>query len=320
MQLVKPSEISGKIMSLIDEANKFMIIVSPYYKILHWEKLINKIEKARDRKVDFTFFVRLPENDYENKNIDEINKLGFKPVQIDRLHAKVYFNEREAILTSMNLNESSDNRSLDIGILTETEEEYKSIISFYEIHLKPHSHPAELLNNLNSPKSACNPFYDVNTFLGKLDDLLSTVFRRPQINFNGRSIIINAKNLYGLYIDENNLDRNQHLFRISCVLSGIEFDFLMENPGLFQKGKMQIDFEEGSGNCYSQIWGTIEHINSPSFEHIYQIDGEPLLYNIIGFIKGVEQMKELAYSQNQEKKQLEESQRKLAWQKSKETK
>jgi hypothetical protein len=45
MEIIKPSEISGKIMSLIDEAKQFVVIISPYYNLGKWQKLTSRIEK-----------------------------------------------------------------------------------------------------------------------------------------------------------------------------------------------------------------------------------------------------------------------------------
>ena len=39
MKLIKPSQISGEIMTLIEEADKKLIIVSPYCKFSDWKKL-----------------------------------------------------------------------------------------------------------------------------------------------------------------------------------------------------------------------------------------------------------------------------------------
>ena len=40
MKLIKPSEISAKILTLLDESNERVILVSPYMKIPKWDKLL----------------------------------------------------------------------------------------------------------------------------------------------------------------------------------------------------------------------------------------------------------------------------------------
>lgn len=36
MKFIKPSEISSKVMTLFDESDEFVLVVSPYVKILRW--------------------------------------------------------------------------------------------------------------------------------------------------------------------------------------------------------------------------------------------------------------------------------------------
>lgn len=131
MKLINPSQISGEIMSLIDEADKFLVIVSPYYKISKWYKLLKKIEALKDRKINTTFYVRTGEID----SIAELVNIGFHPKEIKGLHCKIYFNEKEAIISSMNLLLSSDTSSLDIALKTTNEEEYQSILNFYKRYI-----------------------------------------------------------------------------------------------------------------------------------------------------------------------------------------
>ena len=115
------------------------MIISSYYNLSKWQKLTSRIEKAKERKVDFTFYVRQPETKNEDENINKIKRIGFTPLEIYRLHAKTYFNESEAIISSMNLNVSSDTSSLDIGVITKSKEEYNDVIRFYEKYVKPNT-------------------------------------------------------------------------------------------------------------------------------------------------------------------------------------
>ena len=131
MELIKPLEITSKIMSLISEAERYVVIVSPYYNLTKWIKFKNVIEKAKKKGVEFTFYVRQG----EAMSINEVKMLGFVPFEIERLHAKLYFNESSAIMTSINLNISFDNDSLDIGTISVNEDEYNKIASYFIKHI-----------------------------------------------------------------------------------------------------------------------------------------------------------------------------------------
>jgi hypothetical protein len=132
MRFIKPAEIASRIMSLMDEAENTLIIISPYNKIAKWEKM-RRLLMAVSKRIDVEYYIRarVP------GNRKEITSMGINPVEIDNLHAKVYMNERSAIVTSMNLNESSDIQSLDIGFETENSDEFEHVKSFYRTHIRP---------------------------------------------------------------------------------------------------------------------------------------------------------------------------------------
>jgi hypothetical protein len=137
MELIRPTEITGKICSLIDDAHTKLIIVSPYNALVDsgnkpWKKMIKCLEKAKNRHVELLYFARDGEN---HKGLDI---LGITPVLIERLHAKMYLNDTYAIFTSMNLVVASDEASLDFAVKTETEAEYKQALDYFERYIRPH--------------------------------------------------------------------------------------------------------------------------------------------------------------------------------------
>lgn len=134
MKLIKPAEISAKIMTLIDEAEKELIIVSPYNDIADWTKLTNRIKKAQANGVLISWYSR--KNNVDRKNSDEVRSVGIEPILIYDLHAKIYFNEETAIFTSMNMSQVSDNKSIDLGYITENKTEYDELYSAFKKHIK----------------------------------------------------------------------------------------------------------------------------------------------------------------------------------------
>lgn len=130
MELIQPAEISGKIMTLIDQAKEEIIIVSPYNKFTYWKKLTQRIDKAKQRGVIIKWYIR---KNVEN-NVEQIRQIGIEPVEIENLHCKLYLNEQNAVVTSMNLHEYSDTSSIDIGYLITEEEKYKELTDFIDIY------------------------------------------------------------------------------------------------------------------------------------------------------------------------------------------
>jgi hypothetical protein len=135
MELIKPSEISGRIMTLIEEADEKLVLVSPYYNISKWDKLLHRLTELKRKNISVEIYVR----EHEAQSIQEILKQGFKYSAIPNLHTKLYFNEKQAIVSSMNLNQSSDTNSLDIGLVNETTEEYEMLVNYYERYIRKYN-------------------------------------------------------------------------------------------------------------------------------------------------------------------------------------
>ncbi len=133
MKLIKPSEISARILTMLDESDERVIIVSPYVKISKWYKFIKKINELKSRKIATEIYVR---DDPENKETyGELDQLRLEYKKIPHLHCKFYMNERCGIVTSMNLLLSSDINSLEIGYATETWTEYSKLLEFYHRYI-----------------------------------------------------------------------------------------------------------------------------------------------------------------------------------------
>ena len=97
---------------IIEQAEKELVLISPYIKadnetknILKNQKRSTKIHviygKTRLKPAEKSFF----------------NDIGIEPSFLENLHAKCYLNEKEALLTSMNLYEYSQEHNDEMGIL-----------------------------------------------------------------------------------------------------------------------------------------------------------------------------------------------------------
>ncbi len=51
MKLIKPSEISARILTLLEESDERVIIVSTYMKISKWYKFMNKVNGLKTRRI-----------------------------------------------------------------------------------------------------------------------------------------------------------------------------------------------------------------------------------------------------------------------------
>ncbi len=274
MKLIKPKEISGAIMTLIEEADEKVIIISPYYNIQQWKKLLNSLSSLKRRNVDIEFYVR----EGEVNSINELKCQGFSAIPISNLHTKLYLNEKEAIVSSMNLNISSDTNSLDIALKTENNEEYKELYQYYNRYIK---------NTL----SKNTEYVDDSNWLESIDKMLAKEFQiKVYIQELEGKIVINTFNRYECFIFNNKTNE----LRISGVLTNKEF-IAANTKSYFQSTNMKIELVKGGNGNYDTIWGTVTNLKSRSINELYKEDEKNVIDSILGFIVGVEKFKKMFY-------------------------
>jgi len=113
------SGVQSAITDIIKNAERKLLIVSPYLKIStqtkHYLKSIDK------KSVPTVIIFRTGENGKKNINADDL--VFFKELshlkygQCENLHSKCYLNEKEGLITSMNLHEYSQTHNWEMGIL-----------------------------------------------------------------------------------------------------------------------------------------------------------------------------------------------------------
>ncbi len=132
MKFIAPLEIASKIMTLIVEAEKELILVSPYIEIYDWNKMKKSLSKAVDKGIHINFIVR----HNASNDLSPLVALKIKPILIRDLHAKVYINDKYAIVTSQNIIQYSDTNSIDVGYITENEKERVELLDFVNNYIK----------------------------------------------------------------------------------------------------------------------------------------------------------------------------------------
>ena len=131
MIFIPPMEIATRIMTLIDNAQKELILVSPYISIDNWQKIKKCLQRAVDRGVNVTIYARKN----AKQNLDVLRTFKVNLILINDLHAKIYINDSYAIASSQNLIQYSDDNSIDFGYSTETEEERQQLLGLINQYL-----------------------------------------------------------------------------------------------------------------------------------------------------------------------------------------
>ncbi len=150
-QSAEPLEFLGKsdtvrrLQGLIDEARQHVTLISPYVSIEKLRDVERKLRQALDRGVEVTLVMRAEDEHTRGPSrqglelLDSLNKAGMRLVHVRDLHAKVYYSERNALITSLNLIESSFNNSIEIGVwVPASRSEYSQIIGFVTHEIEPH--------------------------------------------------------------------------------------------------------------------------------------------------------------------------------------
>jgi hypothetical protein len=128
MKILNPSENISAIITMIENAKKFVVIVSPFNDLTGWDKLKQTINRATENNINVSYYVRDGEG---TKGIEELNVEIF---EVPYLHAKMFFNEKEALISSGNLTNRPDiNWVYSMNDL----KEYDELIYFFETYIKP---------------------------------------------------------------------------------------------------------------------------------------------------------------------------------------
>lgn len=279
MKFIKPSEISSKIMSLIEETDEYIILVSPYVKISKWYKLLKKIDGLKSRNIPYSFFIRAGDDNFNS--VLELEDLRYTFSQIPNLHAKLYLNEKQAIVTSLNLLLSSEINSIELGYITDSKEEHAELVEFCKRQLsidfefqKPTSKPQ---NSVDWKNNICN-------------SLSSALSEKVIITQHDGLLKINTGSVqYECFIWSS----KSNLLRISSILSGIEYESARNSVGYFaSQSGFKIDLQPGSVKYPNLVWGTLEkNLHSYDISNIIESDKPFVSEKIIDFITTIEEFR-----------------------------
>ncbi len=116
MEVISGTEISGQVVKLIESAREHLVLVSPYFD--PWERLDTAIRGAYSHHgVKVRLLVRGgKDRDAQESKSRSLRTFGVEVAFLTKLHAKIYVSESQAIVTSLNLLESSALNSWEIAM------------------------------------------------------------------------------------------------------------------------------------------------------------------------------------------------------------
>ena len=126
MKILNPSKNIPSIISLIENAKKFVVLVSPYTNLEGWDKLKNAINNATKRGVEISYYVR------EGDGLKGTEGLNVSIYEVPMLHAKMFFSENNAIISSFHL---MNNQDINWAYILDYPEEYNQLVTFFKKHI-----------------------------------------------------------------------------------------------------------------------------------------------------------------------------------------
>lgn len=193
MKILSPHQIASEIQNLIVKSEKYLILVSPFVNLTKWQLLETAIVNAHKRGVVINMYVRNDPNNHETW--EQIEAMGITPKLIKNLHSKIYFNEKEGLITSMNLLSYSATNSIEFGLLFQEKDELDELKKYIKQYLEP---------NINEDRpSEDDRYYSKEKFQFLLSDQLSNHFNK-QVNcfWKGGALNFNVKNQFELSVDK----------------------------------------------------------------------------------------------------------------------
>lgn len=290
MKLINPSEISGKILTLLEESDERVIIVSPYMKISKWYRLLNKLNDLKEKSIPIEIFIR--DDPRNEETYQDLDQLELEYQKILHLHSKLYLNEKHGIVSSMNLLLSSEINSLEIGYLTETKQEHEELIRYHHRYIN-----AQIPVNLNTKTGQVE---DIKEIISGIQNKLGEIENETWIWLDRNVLQINMGiNNYSVFIEYD----EAHFLRIFTPINQREYDLFSEMLERIEKltamktelhpdvkvNELQ-NAQKSSQRTLQQITGQTQLLlKSTCITRILKTEADHVIDSIIMFIQAVDE-------------------------------
>jgi phosphatidylserine/phosphatidylglycerophosphate/cardiolipin synthase-like enzyme len=186
-----------KITDVIEEANKELFILSPYYYIS--KEHLEGLKEASSKRVKIILIYSKAElRQQEVNKLAQIKNLEVR--YIENLHAKCYLNEDEAIISTMNLHEYSINNNFEMGVLFGVQQD---------------------IDNYNKVRAEIERIYK-RSERRTIQDMKHGVIEAVTERINPKKYTEKARGFV-----ERKFDKKHHGF---CIRTGVSIKFNIEKP------------------------------------------------------------------------------------------
>ncbi|TPE43614.1 phospholipase D-like domain-containing protein [Pontibacter mangrovi] len=301
MKILQPHRISTEILDLIYDAKQYLIIVSPYVNFRNWQRLADELVKAKNRGVRIDFFVR---NEPENAaSWEQVESLSITPRLVNNLHAKFYFNEKNGVISSMNLLSSSNSNSIEIGCKLETNDELDELKRFVKDFV--------ITNEVREKPNEDDLYLSKEKFKVVLEGYIANDTRSStRVYFKNGILNIKAcSNSFSLSID-----KVHNKVYVDAILSQDEASmYQSEAAKHLRNGYLTHELIAG-GNGYHNMIGAYSNtrLSNSYLDNLRVNEKKELIVAISEFIKGVTSFKDACYDIKKAEKEADRAKAKEA--------
>ena len=128
MKIVNPQESISTIISVIEGAKKYVVLVTPYTNLNGWQNLEDAINNAVKRGVEVSYYVR------EEEGVPGTEKLDAIIYEVPNLHSKMFYSENKAVIGSAHLKYNED---INWTYILNLPNEVAEMKDFFEKNIKP---------------------------------------------------------------------------------------------------------------------------------------------------------------------------------------
>lgn len=230
MKIIPPHQISNEILNLIKDSKEHLTLIASRIDIENWSSFKESIESALKRGVKINLYTKADINN--DKSWEQVEKLGITPKLVRNLRANLYFNEKEGVVSSVNLQATANSNSIEFGVKYDAPDEVAELKKYVEDYLKPYV--------ANDPISKEDVHLIKESFIDIVQQQLSEHFDRSiNCRWNNGSIEFYANNQYYF-----NLDKTTNKIRIAGTISKLEYNNLNLFTELYKETDTTIELSQ----------------------------------------------------------------------------
>ena len=155
IQFIEINQVWNTVIKVIEDARDELVLVSPYNEFS--VPLTEALAKAAKTGVPIVAVCREEQKTKEGEHFKWLTRIGADVHLVSRLHAKIYYNESTAVVTSMNLLKSSATDSKEIGFIINDTRMRDQVREYVRKNLLAHSKrlsPAPNTSKLKPPTAS----------------------------------------------------------------------------------------------------------------------------------------------------------------------